>query len=342
MKHPAPKGLARRNLLLGCAGLSLAAPMQVRAAPTLALTCGTSLPPDNALNIRLTQAFARIAKETGGAVGIKLFTDSQLGSDTDMLSQLRAGALDLFPLSTQILSTLVPMCSLPGVGFAFTSRTQVWAAMDGELGAFLRAQIARANLFAQERIWDLSWKTMSASTRRIVTPADLKGLRLRTPAGALLVSLYRALGASPVSLPMSEVYTALQTGVVEGMEVPLATFQTAKLYEVQKHLSLTRQMWDGWWLLANLQKWNRLPANVQEVISRNLDGAALQQRQDVLTNEKQIMLSLPGRGTEVIHVDTQPFKAKLQAAGFYDDWKSRFGAKPWALLEKFTGPIALG
>jgi TRAP-type C4-dicarboxylate transport system substrate-binding protein len=80
---------------------------------------------------------------------------------------------------------------------------------------------------------------------------------------------------------------------------------------------------------------------VRDVISRNLDSAALRQRQDVVANEKAIVLSLPGHGTEVIQVDTQPFKARLQAAGFYKEWKSRFGPEPWALLEKFKGPIAL-
>jgi tripartite ATP-independent transporter DctP family solute receptor len=331
----------RRIFLSGAAaaGASLAMPGIVRADAKFVLKYGTDQPTANPLNVRLLEAFGRIAKETNGAVQIQLFPDNQLGDDSNMLSQLRSGALDMFTLTTQILSRIVPVCSISGIGFAFPSNKEVWAAMDGGLGAHMRGEIAKAGLFAQEKIWDLSWKTMTSSRAPILTPDDLKGFKIRVPAGALLVSFFKALGASPATLNNSESYTALQTKVVDGLEVPLATFQTSRYYEVQKYVSLTRQMWDGQWSLANGALWKSLPADIQTIIANNLNQSAVDQRADVVELEKQVLLDLPKHGVEVFTVDQKPFHEKVKSAGFYTEWKGKFSPEAWALLEKYAGPI---
>jgi TRAP-type C4-dicarboxylate transport system substrate-binding protein len=134
----------RRIFLSGAAaaGASLAMPGIVRGEAKFALKYGTDQPMANPLNVRLLEAFGRIAKDTNGVVQIQLFPDNQLGDDSNMLSQLRSGALDMFTLTTQILSRIVPVCSITGIGFAFPSNKEVWAALDGGLGAHMRAEIA--------------------------------------------------------------------------------------------------------------------------------------------------------------------------------------------------------
>ncbi len=102
------------------------------------------------MNVRIGEAVARIREQSGGRVEIQVFPNSQLGGDTDMLSQLRTGAIQLFNLSGLILSTFIPLASINGVGFAFKDYDQVWGAMDGPLGAFIRATIAKSNLYAFE------------------------------------------------------------------------------------------------------------------------------------------------------------------------------------------------
>nr|WP_256367012.1 TRAP transporter substrate-binding protein [Acidisphaera sp. L21] len=338
--HTPRPTLARRTLLAAAVAAPLARPAIVRAQGKIVLKYGTDNPMDNPLNIRLSEAFGRISKETNGAVEIQLFPDSQLGSDPDMLSQLRSGALDMFTLTTQILARVVPVCSITGMPFVFRSNTEVWAAMDGDLGAHMRGEIAKAGLFAQEKIWDLSWKTMTSSKQEIHKPEDLKNFKIRVPAGALLVSFFKALDASPTTINSNEAYTALQTGVVDGMEVPLMTFETSKFYEVQKSVSLTRQMWDGEWSLANGATWKNLPADIRTVISKHLDQSGMQQRDDVFAREAQVAAVLPKRGLPVFTVDQAPFHARLQNVGFYKDWKAKYTPQAWALLEKYTGPIA--
>src|SRR5260370_19594105 len=119
--------------------------------------------------------------ETNGRFDFKIFPSSQLGSDTDTLSQLRSGGVELFTLSGLILATLVPAASINGMGFAFPDYATVWKAMDGELGAYVRSQIAKANLVAMDKIWDNGFRQTTSSTKPINTPCDLRGLKIRVP-----------------------------------------------------------------------------------------------------------------------------------------------------------------
>jgi TRAP-type transport system periplasmic protein len=109
---------------------------------------------------------------------------------------------------------------------------------------------------------------------------------------------------------------------------------------VQKYLSQTNHMWDGFWFLANGKAWQGLPADVREVIAKNLDQSALDQREDVKKANDTLQADLTSKGMEFIKVDPAPFRAKLQAAGFYKEWRGKYGDQAWAVLEKFTGPIS--
>ena len=238
------------------------------------------------------------------------------------------------------MSTLVPVASINGVGFVWESYDKVWPAMDGALGAYIRAQIAKAGLHAFERQWDNGYRQMTSSTRQIKGPDDLKGFKIRVPPSPLWTSMFKAFDAAPMSINFSEVYSALQTKVAEGQENPLSIIYFAKLFEVQKYLSETNHMWDGFWFLANAKAWNGLPADVREVISKNLNKSALDQRADIFKQNETFKADLTSKGMEFIKVEPKPFREKLQAAGFYKEWKGKYGDEAWAALEKFTGPIA--
>ena len=332
--------ITRRTVLAGTAGVAISMPWIARAAPEIVLKYANNSPVTHPLNIRATEAMERIKTETDGRVEIQIFPNNQLGSDTDMLSQLRSGAIELFTLSGLILQTLVPIASINGIGFAWGSYDQVWPAMDGELGAYIRAQITKAGLHAMDKQWDNGFRQITSSTRAIRSPEDLKGFKIRVPPSPLWVSMFKAFDAAPTSINFSEVYSALQTKVVEGQENPLAIIQAAKLYEVQKYLSQTNHMWDGFWFLANGRAWSGLPADVREVIARNLDRSALDQRADIRRLNDGLQSELAAKGLEFIKVDPALFRAKLQASGFYKEWRGKYGEEAWAVLEKFTGPIS--
>jgi len=151
---------------------------------------------DHPMNIRLREAVEQIKQETSGRMEIQLFPNSQLGGDTDMLSQLRTGAIQMFNLSGLILATFVPIASINGIGFAFKDYSQVWTAMDGPLGAFVRAAISKAGLHAFDHMWDNGYRQISSSTHPINSPADLHGFKIRVPVSPLWTAMFKSLGAS--------------------------------------------------------------------------------------------------------------------------------------------------
>ncbi len=309
-------------------------------AAEFTLKFANNLPISHPMNIRAKEMAQKIAEQSKGRIDFQIYPNNQLGTDSDMLSQIRAGAIDFFTLSPLILGTLVPSAQISGVGFAFKDYGQVWAAMDGDLGAHVRGQIAKTSVFAFDKIWENGYRQITTSSRPINTPVDLKGLKIRVPPSPLWTSMFRAFDSSPTSINFAEVYSALQTHIVEAQENPLALLTTAKLYEVQKYVSMTNHMWDGFWFLANKQKWDKLPKDLQAIVTANVNAAAMAQRDDVRKLNDGVMVELKQKGLVFNAPNNEQFREKLRAAGFYTEWHKKFGDEAWAMLEKYTGKLA--
>ncbi len=332
--------MQRRRLLAAASALPLFAIARRAGAAEFSYKYASNLPASHPLNIRAQEAMARIKAASDGRLEIGVFPNNQLGSDTDMLSQLRSGGLEFFTLSGPILATLVPAASISGIGFAFKDYAQVWAAMDGAVGAYVRGEVARRGLLAFERIWDNGYRQMTSGAKPIHTPEDLRGFKMRVPVSPLWISLFRAFGAAPTSINFSEVYSALQTHIVDGQENPLAIIETARLYEVQRSLSLTNHMWDGYWFLANPRRFAALPKSLQDLVATECNAAALRERADVAALNATLASTLKTQGMSVIETDPLAFRASLRAAGFYGEWRKRLGAPAWSALESVVGPLA--
>src|SRR6516162_10752170 len=333
--------ITRRRLLAGASLTLLAAPRIARAQQAQwVYKYANNLPETHPMNIRAREMAAAIEQETNGRFDLQIFPSSQLGSDTDTLSQVRSGGVEFFTLSGLILSTLVLPASINGMGFAFPNYDAVWKAMDGELGAFVRAQIEKANLDVMEKIWDNGFRQTTTSTKPIVSPDDLKGFKIRVPPSPLWTSMFEAFGASPASINFNEVYSALQTKIVDGQENPLAIIATARLYEVQKYCSLTNHMWDGFWFLANRRAWEAIPQDMRAIVVKNVNAAAVNERADVAKLNASLQQELAAKGLVFNQPDTAPFREKLRSAGFYAEWKGKYGEQAWGLLEKAAGKLS--
>lgn len=298
-----------------------------------------NVPPTHPINVRAQEAAAAMKSETNGRFELQIFPSSQLGSDTDLLSQVRSGGVEFFTLSGLILSTLVPAASINGMGFAFPGYDAVWKAMDGELGSYIRQQITKANLMVMDRIWDNGFRQITSSTKPINTPDDLKGFKIRVPVSPLWTSMFKAFEAAPTSINANEMYTALQTKVVDGQENPVSVIELLKLYEVQKYCSLTNHMWDGFWFLANRRAWERLPQDIRTVVAKHLNDAAVKEREDIAKLNASLQPQLTSKGVTFNQPDLAPFRSKLRQAGFYAEWKGKFGDEAWAILEKSVGTL---
>jgi len=175
---------SRRALLKASAATavmgSVGAPFVARAqSAEFTYKYANNAPDSHPMNVRAKEMAAAIKSETNGRFDLQIFPNNQLGSDTDMLSQIRSGGVEFFTLSGLILATLVPAASINGIGFAFPDYDTVWKAMDGDLGAHVRGEIKKSGLEVMDRIWDNGLRQITTSTKPINGPDDLRGLKIR-------------------------------------------------------------------------------------------------------------------------------------------------------------------
>jgi TRAP-type transport system periplasmic protein len=335
--------LSRRRVLRAAsaawASSILARP--ARAAAEFEFKLGANTPETHPLTLRLIEAAKEIGVRSSGRVAITVFPNSQLGGDPEMLSQVRAGGIDLLAAPSMTLSILVPLSGLPSVGFAFQSYDQVWAAMDGAVGDIVRDAIGKAGVVPMKKAWDNGFRQITSSaSRQLNSVDDLKGFKIRVPVTALLTSLFSGLGALPSSISYSELYSALQTHIVEGQENPLAQVSTGKLYEVQKYCALSNHCWSGYWILGNRRTLSGLPADLLAIVNESFDAAALRERADLLEMDRSLQGELTAHGMVFNKPDPVQFRAALVAAGFYAKWQATYGAEAWGSLERYTGKLS--
>lgn len=332
-----------RRGVLGAGSGALAATMlgkRALAAAEFDFKLGVNTPETHPLTLRLAEAAKAVGAQSSGRVNITVFANSQLGGDPEMLSQVRAGGIELLAAPSMTLSTLVPLSGLPSIGFAFQSYDQVWAAMDGGVGDLVREAIAKTGVVPLKKAWDNGFRQItSSSSRQLNSVDDLKGFKIRVPVTALLTSLFSGLGALPSSISYSELYSALQTHIVEGQENPLAQVSTGKLYEVQKYCALSNHCWSGYWILGNRRAMAGLPPDLLELINTAFDAAAVKERADLVEMDRSLQAELTEKGMTFNTPDPVQFRAALVKAGFYTQWQKTYGTDAWAALEKYTGKL---
>ncbi len=335
------RGVTRRGFVAaGVASSLLALPIgRAWAAKAVTLKFATNLPLTHPLNVRVAEAAARIKRETNGEVGVRIFPDNQFGGDSEMLELLRLGGIDIFTPSALVLSALVPEVQINALGFAFSDYGKVWQAMDGDLGDFIRSAVGKAGLHMMETVCDNGFRQCTTASRPIQGPGDFSGLSIRVPLSHISISLFQALSARPRGLQFVDLYPALREGAFEAQENPLSIILSSRFYEVQKYVSLTNHMWDGFFFVFNGKTWSGLPGDIQRIVSSAFNDAAALQRADVATANTRALGDLKRKGMIFNETDPDPFRHALRKAGFYAEWKGRFGGKIWGILEKYTGRL---
>jgi tripartite ATP-independent transporter DctP family solute receptor len=294
---------------------------------------------DHPINVRAVEAFEKIRKVTNGRLDIKSFPNSQLGGDPAMLTQLRTGALEILAFPGAFLNSVVPVASIENLAFAFPTRETAFAAMDGDLGKVIRAEITAKDIVVLEKIWENGFREITTNVKPIKTVDDLQGLKIRVSPGKIRIDTFQSLGASPTPISISELYTALQTHIVDAEENPLLNIETQKFYEVQKFCSISNHIWSGYWTLIGKDAWNRLPKDLQTLLASELNAAAVKARRDNAVQEVSLRDKLQRRGLLFNTAETNSFKAKLASAKYYERWKAEFGPTAWSALEKYANKL---
>ena len=334
-------GVSRRRILAGVATASLfAIHTRPASAAEFSYKVATGQSLTQPINARLDQACSRIREASSGRMELRFFPASQLGSDTDLITQVRSGGIEFLNIAGSVISTVAAGAAITNVGFAFSDYEQVWRGLDGPIGEYVRAQIEKVGLVIAAKASDNSFRQITSASRPIKSPDDLKGYRIRVPVSPIFTSLFSALGANPTSINFNELYTALQTRLVDGQENGLVAIESGKLYEVQKFVSETNHIWDPFWLVANRRAFGRLPADLQAIVRREFDRASMEQREDVVRLNSSLKAQLVAKGLVFETPDKEAFRKGLSQGGFYREWKEKFGTEAWTSLEAVTGGLA--
>ena len=290
--------------------------------------------------VRFLEAAERVKQKSGGRFEVTVFHSGQLGTDIDTFTQVRIGGVQMMVLSNLITATAAPLSSTFSIPFAFKNYEQIWQAADGKLGQLLRKDLEKAGYLTTNKILDDGFHEITSSKGPINTVADLQGFKMRAPPSPIQVSMWKAIGAAPTAMNFSELYTALQTGVVDGQESAVSLMKTTRLYEVQKYLSETKHLWDGWFVLINPRSFGKLPKDMADLLMESFDQAGLDTRKDLLALNQEAKKFMVEKGMIVnTPPDLAPFRAKLKEVGFYAEWKQKMGDEAWNLMEEITGPV---
>jgi tripartite ATP-independent transporter DctP family solute receptor len=251
--------------------------------------------------------FAELVKQkSNGTIEIKVFPSSSLGTQKELIEGLIYGTVDMTLTGTAELGTFHPQMAIFDMPFLFKDRAHAYKALDTvgmELAKPLESKGLKMLGYMENGI-----RHMTNNTRPIKTPADMKGLKIRVMNNKVYVEMIKALGASPTPMALAELYSAMQTGVVDGQENPSAHIYTKRFYEVQKYGSLTGHAYAAEPFLISMSSWKKLTPAQQEIIQAAATEAIAWQRKFSADEDMEFWDKIKKTGKmEVIEVDRKPF-----------------------------------
>jgi tripartite ATP-independent transporter DctP family solute receptor len=304
----------RRELIGSAAGAAamLAKPYVARAA-TLTLRFAHFAQEDHPANIAAKQFATRVAERTNGAIRVMIFPNNQLGGPPEQAQQIKLGAIDMgLPTQGQLdkYDRAFGAVMLP---FIFDSRPLVFRVLDGPAMGWL-APLAEKQGFILLRNWDYGFRNVTNSLRPINAPGDVKGLKLRTPPELQIQASMEALGAVVQAIAFPELYLALAQKVVDGEENPIAVIYYNKFYEVQKHLAITRHIYNNMIHTVGANAWAKLMPEQRTIFREESTAAGDLMRKLMAEGEEDQIAKLKAAGLEMTEPNLAPFRALMEPA----------------------------
>ena len=212
------------------------------------------------------EKFAELVKQgTGGAVEVQLFPNSLLGGQREMLEALQLGSVDATLTTAAVLASFLPKTQVLELPFMFRNAEHVYKVVDGPLAKEIYAGDEQKKMKVVDT-WENGFRMITNNVRAIEKPDDMKGIKIRVMENKMYIDMFKALGANPTPMARGELFTGLQTKVVDAQENPLGQIYTSRFYEVQKYLTLSGHTYSPEVLVFSLATWKKLPAKYQEVI----------------------------------------------------------------------------
>jgi tripartite ATP-independent transporter DctP family solute receptor len=250
----------------------------------------------------------RLEAASHDSIRVELYYGAQLGGDRDAIEGVRLGTIEMTVAGAGVFATFEPRMGVTALPYLFDDFEDAWSFIDGPVNRAVEDLLTRRGIRVVAH-WENGFRSITTADRPVRTPADLRGLKIRTPENPILLATLRALGANPNPLPWPEVYMALQQGAFDGEENPVPVIHAARLYEVQKYLSLTRHVYEPMPLVVSEIFWQGLSDRERELIR---DAALDSQRFNralVTRQAREEIADLRAKGMTVIQPDLAPFRA---------------------------------
>lgn len=296
-------------LLCATVGTTLALPLAAQAQTKLRFAHAG---PETSSQHLAALEFAKTVKERSqGKLEVQVFPGSQLGNDASVIGGVRGGSIDLMMAGSGNFAGLNSRFEVLDIPFLFRDRDHAYKAVDQQVGQELSKALEPSGL-KQLAFWEVGFRSITTKNRAVRTPADVKGLKIRTQPNPVHLQAWKLLGSNPVPMPLGELYGALESGAVDAQEHPIEITHSAKFYEVQKHLTLTRHAFTAMPVVLNKAKFDGLTPDLQKVLLDAAQDAKLFQRALNQKNEAAIIADLRKSGMSVIeNFDPAPFKAAM-------------------------------
>jgi len=309
--------MQRKTFLRATLAIAALAAAAGAHAQAVKLTLGHGAAPGNPRHEAAVRFADLVKARTGGRIEVQVAPSAQLGDDAAMVTALRTGALDMSANSQGAVAAAVPDYAAYGMPFLFASPAAAFKLLDGPLGKELADRSAEKGMVVLG-YWDNGIRQMTNSKRPITKAEDMKGLKMRTPPDAVLVDIMTALGADAQQIKFAELYVALQQGVVDGQENPLANIHASKLYEVQKHLALSNHQFQMTPFLMSKRSWDKLAEADRKALQDAAAEATALQRKLSQEADDKLLADLKAKGVQVTTVDKAAFAKATQPV--VDKW----------------------
>ena len=290
--------------------------------------------PGSLLGAAADEFAKRANAKLGGKYKIVVYGSSQLGGDKEMLQKLKLGTLDLAQPST-VMSSEADVFGVFEMPYLVKSREHM-KKIEHELFWSKMEPAAEKKGIKILAVWENGYRHITNNKHPINTPADLKGIKLRVPEGKWRVKMFQAYGANPSPMKFSEVFTALQTGVMDGQENPFSQIASAKFYEVQKYLSITGHVYTPAYVAVGAKKWATLPADVRKTIETEARATQAFVYEKAARDDEELLEKMKKAGIQVNTANKDAFIAASKPV--YDE----FAKEVPAAKEIIERAIALG
>ncbi|HTZ81462.1 MAG TPA: TRAP transporter substrate-binding protein [Stellaceae bacterium] len=298
---------------VGAAALTLGAPYVARGAGSMTLRWAHFAEEGHPANIAAKQFAANVEKRTNGAIKINIFPNNQLGGPPEQAQQVKLGTIDMgLPTQGQLdkYDKAFGAVMLP---FIFSGPQEAYKVLDGPAMDWL-APLAEKQGFILLRNWEYGFRNLTNSQHPINTPDDAKGLRIRTPPELQIQASMEALGAIVQAIAFPELYLALSQKVVDGEENPIAVIYYNKFYEVQKHLAITRHIYNNMIHTVSALTWKKLTPEQQAIFREESKSAGDLMRKLIGDEETDQIKKLEAAGMAITRPDLAPFRARMDPA----------------------------